>query len=73
MANFNKDMLVAAAMAKHDRAAEVFAGFHLGGCSSCQISHEETIEQVCFSYGVEVEMLLEALESLMDVPTETTA
>lgn len=77
MANFHKDMMVADAMAIHPRAQEVFAGFHLGGCSSCQISHEETIEQVCFAYGVEVELLLESLEGLMDIPpaesTEQTA
>ena len=66
MVHFNKDMLVADAMKTHARVNEVFAGFHLGGCSSCQISHEETIEQVCFAYGVEVDMLLESLESLMD-------
>jgi len=64
-------MLVATAMSLHPRANEVFSGFHLGGCSSCQISHEETIEQVCFAYGVEIDLLLESLESLMDVtPTE---
>ena len=67
MAKFHKDMLVADAMQAHPRANEVFAGFHLGGCSSCQISHEETIEQVCFAYGVEVDMLLETLESLESV------
>lgn len=65
MPQFRSDMLVSDAMALHPRAKEVFAGFHLGGCSSCSISYNETIEQVCMGYGVEVEMLLEALESLM--------
>ena len=67
MAIFHKEMLVAVAMTMHDRVSEIFASFHLGGCSSCQISNEETINQVCTAYGIEVEMLLEALESLVDV------
>jgi hybrid cluster-associated redox disulfide protein len=62
---FRPDMPVAEAMSLHPRAAEVFAAFHLGGCSHCGISQWETIEQVCAAYGVEVETLLEVLESLM--------
>ncbi len=63
---FRPDMPVAEAMATHPRVAEVFAAFHLGGCSHCGISHVETIEQVCAGYGVEMAVLLEVLEGLMD-------
>jgi len=70
MTKFYKEMLVAEAMQVHPRANEVFAGYHLGGCGSCHVSHEETIEQVCFAYGVEVDMLLETLESLVDLGVE---
>lgn len=63
---FRRDMPVAEAMAIHPRVAEVFAAFHLGGCSHCGISQFETIEQVCMAYGVEVEVLLEVLESLIE-------
>ena len=62
---FNPDMTVAAAMAMHPRVAEVFAAFHLGGCSHCGISQVETIGQVCMGYGVDINILLEVLEELM--------
>ncbi|MFP4499765.1 MAG: DUF1858 domain-containing protein [Candidatus Hydrogenedentota bacterium] len=65
---FRPDMPVAEAMALHPRVAEVFAAFHLGGCSHCGISQFETIEQVCMAYGVDVETMLEVLEGLMDKP-----
>ena len=70
---FDVDMPVAEAMGMHPRAAEVFAAFHLGGCSHCGISHYETIGQVCAAYGVDTEVLLEVLEGLMDKPAEPTA
>lgn len=68
---FRPDMPVAEAMAMHPRVAEVFAAFHLGGCSHCGISQFETIEQVCMAYGVDAETLLEVLEGLMDKPAES--
>jgi hybrid cluster-associated redox disulfide protein len=67
---FRPDMPVAEAMAMHPRVAEVFAAFHLGGCSHCGIASFETIEQVCMAYGVDQEVLLEVLEGLMDKPAE---
>lgn len=62
---FQPDMPVADAMALHPRVAEVFAAFHLGGCSHCGISSFETIDQVCAAYGVDRDILLEVLEDLM--------
>lgn len=70
---FHVDMPVAEAMALHPRVAEVFAAFHLGGCSHCGISHYETIGQVSMAYGVDVEVLLEVLEGLMEESAESTA
>lgn len=70
---FDPDMPVAEAMALHPRVAEVFAAFHLGGCSHCGISHYETISQVCAAYGVDLEVLLEVLEGLMDKPAEPSS
>jgi len=61
---FNENMTVAEAMNIHPRAREVFAGYHLGGCSHCAISEFETVKQVCEGYGVPVEILLDALEGL---------
>ena len=62
---FKADMTVHAAMELHPRARQVFAGFHLGGCSHCTISEFETVGQVCEGYGVPVDQLLETLNGLM--------
>ncbi len=64
---FTKEMTVAEALALalHERAREVFAGFHLGGCAHCSIADYETIEQICQGYGVPVDMLLGTLNSLL--------
>jgi hybrid cluster-associated redox disulfide protein len=62
---FHAGMSVHQAMETHPRAREVFAGFHLGGCSHCGISEFETVGQVCEGYGVPVEQLLETLNGLM--------
>ncbi|HNT89476.1 MAG TPA: DUF1858 domain-containing protein [Candidatus Hydrogenedentes bacterium] len=70
---FRPDMTVGNAMELHPRVAEVFAAFHLGGCSHCGIRQYETIEQVCMAYGVDLETLLEVLESLMEQPEDEAA
>ena len=70
---FNVDMTVGEAMQMHPRAREVFAGFHLGGCSHCAVSEFETVRQVCEGYGVPPEVLLQALNSLEPVQTAAAA
>ena len=65
VAYFSLDMTIGEAMSIHPRVAEVFAAFHLGGCSHCGINQYETIGQVCAGYGVDADMLLEVLEGLM--------
>ena len=69
--HFDPDMTIGEAMGVHPKVAEVFAAFHLGGCSSCGVSEYETVGQVCMGYGVDVEVLLEVLESLMADGNET--
>ncbi len=64
--HFDPNMTVQEAMSVHPQVAEVFAAFHLGGCSSCGISEIETVAQVCMGYGVDVDMLLDVLEGLVD-------
>lgn len=64
--HFRPDMPVGEAMEVHPRVREVFAAFHLGGCAHCSINRFETIGQVCAGYGVDVDMLLETLESLLE-------
>lgn len=62
---FSVDMTVGEAMKMHPKAQFVFASYHLGGCSHCAISEHETIEQVCYGYGIPPEDLLESLNSLL--------
>jgi len=59
-------MTIGDALRLHPRAGEVFAAFHLGGCSHCVINEQETIEEVTAGYGVDSNMLVEALNSLID-------
>lgn len=64
--SFNADMTVGEAMNTHPNARWVFASYHLGGCSHCAISNEETIEQVAEGYGVPLDKLLEDLNALLE-------
>jgi len=64
--HFSLDMTIAQAMQAHPRAAEVFAAFHLGGCAHCHINQVETLDNLCMSYGLDPNELLEALEGLME-------
>lgn len=66
MNKFDKDMTIGDAMAIHPKVKDVFAGFHLGGCSHCSINEFETIAQVTGGYGVPLEQFLETLESLVE-------
>lgn len=62
---FTKEMTVGQAMSLHPNARWVFASYHLGGCSHCAISNEETIEQVAEGYGVPLDKLVDDLNSLL--------
>ncbi|MCL4693283.1 MAG: disulfide oxidoreductase [Candidatus Hydrogenedentes bacterium] len=72
MKYFSLDMTIGEAMSIHPRVAEVFAAFHLGGCSHCGINQYETIGQVTAGYGVDADMLLEVLEGLMQPQEEAS-
>jgi hybrid cluster-associated redox disulfide protein len=63
---FTPDMTVGEAMKLHPKAQFVFASYHLGGCSHCAISEHETIEQVCYGYGIPPDELLESLNRLLE-------
>src|SRR5919108_767518 len=58
---FEPTMRIADAIAIDPRVREVLAQFHLGGCSSCAINEEHTIEQAAMSYGVDLDRLIAAL------------
>ena len=65
---FHRDMTVGEAMRLHVGVSEVFAAFHLGGCSHCGISEHETVGQIAMGYGIDEAMLLGALEDLFKSP-----
>ncbi len=71
--HFDPNMTIIEAMSIHLQVAEVFAAFHLGGCSNCGVSEIETIAQVCMGYGIDVDLLLDVLEELMDDEAEDAA
>jgi hybrid cluster-associated redox disulfide protein len=58
---FEPSMKIADAIAIAPRIRDVFAQFHLGGCSSCAVNEEHTIEQAAMSYGVDLDRLMAAL------------
>jgi hybrid cluster-associated redox disulfide protein len=58
---FEPSMKIADAIAIDPRVRDVLAQFHLGGCSSCVINEEHSLEQAATSYGVDIERLIAAL------------
>jgi hybrid cluster-associated redox disulfide protein len=66
MAKFQPEMTVEQALAFHPAARWVFASYHLGGCSTCAMSNEETLAEVAEGYGLSLERLLRDLNSLLD-------
>jgi hypothetical protein len=61
---FEPTMRIADAIAIDPRVRDALAHFHLGGCSSCAVNEEDTLEQAAASYGVNLEHLMAALEAL---------
>jgi hybrid cluster-associated redox disulfide protein len=57
-------MKIAEAIALDPRMRDVLAQFHLGGCSSCAIDEEDTIEQAAVSHGIDLGRLMAALTAL---------
>jgi hybrid cluster-associated redox disulfide protein len=61
---FEPQMTIAETYAMHPRAAEVLAGFHLGGCSSCAVSSDETLAGAARQHNLNLDMMLGALRQL---------
>jgi hybrid cluster-associated redox disulfide protein len=62
---FVPDMTVEEALAFHPAARWVFASYHIGGCSHCAMSDEETLAQLAEGYGLPLEKLIRDLNSLL--------
>ncbi len=66
---FHKDMTIGEALRLHPLAQTVMAGFHLGGCSSCDIKEDHILGVAAKDYGIDLDKLLEALNGLLDGTT----
>lgn len=62
---FKPGMTVDEALALHPAARWVLAAYHLGGCSGCAVSTEETLAEVAAGYGLQLNKLLVDLNSLL--------
>lgn len=62
-----KDMLLIDAfqLGDADEMAEVLAGFGMH-CLGCALAHGETVEQAALSHGVEVDVMLKALNAICE-------
>ena len=61
---FRSQTIVADALAMHPKARWVFAAYHLGGCTGCGRSSEETLEEVAEGYRIPLEQFLRDLNLL---------
>ena len=61
---FSAEMTVGEALSLDARTKWVLAAYHIGGCASCALSDEETLEELARGYGLRLEELLEALNGL---------
>lgn len=61
---FVAGMTVGEALALHPAARWVFASYHIGGCSHCAMSDEETISQLAEGYKLPLDKLIDDLNSL---------
>ena len=62
---FVPQMTVGEALALHPSAKWVFAAYHIGGCSHCAMSEEETLEQLADGYRLPLEKLIRDLNALL--------
>lgn len=62
---FAPEMTVGEALEFHPGARWVFAAYHIGGCSQCAMSEEETLAQVAQGYGLPLDKLIRDLNSLL--------
>lgn len=63
-ANFDANMTVGDALARHPSARWVFAAYHIGGCNGCSRVDEETLKEVAEGYKLPLDRLLADLNSL---------
>lgn len=62
---FTPSTTVREAQLLHPQAAQVLAGLHLGGCSSCAVEPDATLAQICQEQGRDLSQLLATLNQLL--------
>ena len=62
MNEITKDMTVASVLELDKSLSDVFVGFGMF-CIFCHMGSEETIEEACQAHGIELDYLLEKLNS----------
>ncbi len=62
---FLPDMTVGQALGFRPAARWVFAAYHIGGCSQCSMSEEETLAQLAQGYGLSLDKLIHDLNALL--------
>ncbi len=63
-ARFHEAMTVGAAMELDPRVVDVLGAFHIGGCSSCAVSPEDTLRYAAEGNGQSLDTVLQALNQL---------
>ncbi len=66
---FSPDLSVREAQLIHPQAEQILAGFHLGGCSSCAVSPDDSLAKICQDAGVGVDALVDNLNQLVATPS----
>jgi hypothetical protein len=64
------DMTVDQVAALHPQAAEVLAGFHIGGCAGCAVDGSTRLEEAVAANGAPLEPVLVALNDLVTEGTD---
>lgn len=70
---FEPRMTIQQASDMHPRAADVLAGFHLGGCASCAVSPDQTLSEAAHQHHINLDGLMGALGALADRPRNEPA
>lgn len=66
------EMTVGQVTALHPQAGQILAGMHIGGCSGCAVSSDETLAQICAANGLDLSQVLGNLNSLFQVGMATS-
>jgi hypothetical protein len=61
---FHAEMTVGEVLAVEPRAAEVLGAFHIGGCSSCAVSPEDSLRHAAEANSQDIQQVLVALNKL---------